>query len=566
MNNILSLLKNVNFNSLPKEKITEYQRILLSELAFASFGGANFKEAVTAEGIRFHKIAFGEKIQNRCTFDIPTQCAVNPEPKKEVVRHRNNKRLLFPEVFECSENGNAIDPLIKPLLKKVSDRWGYLASWFGDRYRFFQVNAKGTPAYNLKMYWRIHDACKQFDEVYKQCYFATLTMSQKEYNGDFIKAWKDFSSQLGVFQKQLTKTFGGKYVVVLESHKSGFPHAHLLFYTDFNFSDSKYTYSKKKRCYFMTNGRLRDFFDKYWTCGYSQIDKNRRKDTSNYLSKYISKAEDNDIRQLLGKSRLTQSDKKEILTLILPMIAEVRAFRISKFAFSQKNLACAISAPACVSLTEKVENLPKENLAPLTEDEKRQAIAYLKTLCTKSPLNCANPVFGHSRGQLLKLYKVEPKKLDALPLHKNRKIAESGCRLSCKGCILSELANLFVKGDTKLLEPVENWQIFADIYFNRMGKIDVTAWHAVSGAVVKQEGERFRRILSKEFEKYGSWSDIKSLLHAIYTTNRVLLPFVVPESWQQDARFLANTAVIKSEVSTQDEINFLKAILHYALF
>ena len=128
------------------------------------------------------------------------------------------------------------------------------------------------------------------------------------------------------------------------------------------------------------------------------------------------------------------------------------------------------------------------------------------------------------------------------------------------------MANLFVKGDTKLLEPVENWQIFADIYFNRMGKIDVNAWHAVSGAVVKQEGERFRRILSKEFEKYGSWSDIKSLLHAIYTTNRVLMPFVLPESWQQDARFFANTASIKSEVSTQDEINFLKAILHYALF
>lgn len=218
--------------------------------------------------------------------------------------------MLFPEVFECSQNGNSIDPLIKPLLKKVSDRWGYLASWFGNKYRFFQVNAKGTPAYNLKMYWRIHDACKQFDEVYKQCYFATLTMSQKEYNGDFIRAWKDFSQKLGNFQKLLTKRFGGKYVVVLESHKSGFPHAHLLYYTDTDFSDSKYTYSKKKHCYFMTNGRLREFFDKYWTCGFSQIDKNRRKDTSNYLSKYISKAEDNDIRQLLGKSRLTESDKK----------------------------------------------------------------------------------------------------------------------------------------------------------------------------------------------------------------------------------------------------------------
>ena len=566
MNNIIAFLQNVNLNSLPKEKITEYQRILLSELAFASFGGANFKEAVSADGVHFHKIAFGEKLQNHCTFDIPTMCAINPQEKKESVKHRNDKRVLFPEVFECSEQGNAIDPLIKPLLKKVSDRWGYLASWFGDKYRFFQVNAKGTPAYNLKMYWRIHDACKQFDEVYKQCYFATLTMSQKEYNGDFIRAWKDFSQKLGNFQKLLTKRFGGKYVVVLESHKSGFPHAHLLYYTDTDFSDSKYTYSKKKHCYFMTNGRLRDFFDKYWTCGYSQIDKNRRKDTSNYLSKYISKAEDNDIRQLLGKSRLTESDKKEILTLILPMIAEVRAFRISKFGFSQKNIACAASAPACVSLTEKVENLPKENLAPLTKEEREQATAYLKTLCTKSPLNCANPVFGHSRGQLLKLYKVEPKKLDALPLHKNRKIAESGCRLSCKGCILSELANLFVKGDTKLLEPVENWQIFADIYFNRMGKIDVNAWHAVSGAVVKQEGERFRRILSKEFEKYGTWSDIKSLLHAIYTHNRVVLPFVVPESWQQDVRFFANVSSITSENLNQDEINFLKAILHYALF
>ena len=117
-----------------------------------------------------------------------------------------------------------------------------------------------------------------------------------------------------------------------------------------------------------------------------------------------------------------------------------------------------------------------------------------------------------------------------------------------------------------MLEPVENWQIFADIYFNRMRQISVTAWHAVSGAVVKEEGERFRRILSKEFEKYGSWSDIKSLLHAIYTHNRVVLPFVVPENWQQDTRFFANVNSMTSENLSRDEINFLKAILHYALF
>lgn len=589
--NITQYLKTVNAETLEKPQITETQRIILSELAYCSFAESGmFEEAVSDSGVRYHKIklADGAAQQYHCSFNIPVTVAENPKPKKEEKKHRKSKELLYPEVFECSRNGESIEPLIKPLLKKVSDKWGYLASWFGDKYRFFLVNAKGTPAYNLKQYWRIHDACKTLDEHYNKCFFATLTLAQKDFEGNFIYAWKYMSEKLGNFLKDLTRTFGGKYVVVLESHKSGFPHAHLLFYTNYDFSDCSYKYSKKKHCYFMNNGSLRDFFTEKWKCGFSQIDKNRRKDTSNYLSKYISKAEDKDIRELLGKSRLSESDKKEVLTMILPMIAEVRAFRVSKLEFPTVQTAQSENVTE-FSISEKAKrDDPPAPLAPLTEKERDFAIAYLKTQCNKSPLNCANPIFSHQRGELLKLYKVEPSRLADLPLARNKKIAESGCRLSCKGCILSKLADLFVNGDTSIVDNAKNWKVLALMSKWNYKRIDdkSVGFTSEKQKEIRKEykeiqserdmfflfpnkekmANRFYQSVKESLLKTLPEEEIDDFIIAAYKVNPMIAPFVLPKKWVKIIQWYSLYADNELKNFSPEEIQLFKECIPEFIF
>jgi hypothetical protein len=316
----------------------------------------------------------------------------------------------------------------------------------------------------------------------------------------------------------------------------------------------------------MNNGSLRDFFTEKWKCGFSQIDKNRRKDTSNYLSKYISKAEDKDIRELLGKSRLSESDKKEVLTMILPMIAEVRAFRVSKLEFPTVQTAQAENVTE-FSLSEKAKrDDPPAPLAPLTEKERDFAIAYLKTLCTKSPLNCANPVFSHQRGELLKLYKVEPSRLADLPLARNKKIAESGCRLSCKGCILSKLADLFVNGDISFMQKRNNWFYFIELWREReLITPQLEKWYLTTH-ISEDMINDFKRRLVKKYSKVLPEDEILPCLSAIYSTNPILYPFILPKKWQKFAQSFSMWFEGVPDKFSQAEQIFFKAMCNATFF
>lgn len=561
--NILDYIDSVKPENLTKEQNLEAQRAILSELSYISFQDTNYYEVVKAETLEntyYHKLVGEGPRQFRCTFDMPTFAVENPQVKEEHSRKRKDKRKLYPEVFECSENGGNVAKMAINLLKKVSANWNYLAVWFGNIYRFFMATAKGTPAYNKKQYWRIHDACAEFDKHYKHCFFITLTLSQKEYEHDFMRAWADISEHLKKFCKKLTSRFGGKYVVVLESHKTGFPHAHMLFYTDYEFADMKYKYSKKQRCSFCYVGELRTFLDNYWTFGFSQFDKNRRKDTANYLSKYIGKFSEKDVREVLGASRVTEAEVKEILTLLLPMVAGVRAFRVSqeKFAEEKKeNIAMDVSRE---TVEQACAPLPKVELPPLSEEEVQRAQAYLKTLCTKSPLNCANNIFSHNRGDLLKKNKLEPKEYERFSLLKNKKIAESGCRMSCKGCILSRLANLYVKNDTSLLDKKQNWFYFADLWRQRTKQDKkIENWY-VQQHVTDANKQYFEMQLYKKFRKLLPREEIIPFCTALYTVDPILYPFVLPKHQALLARTFSEWATPEQDKFTQEEVLGLKAL------
>ena len=556
--NILNYLKHVNPETTDKNIYNEALKAGACEFIYSISQSKDLFELYTSEnGFVYHRPKNETQggIQSRCTFGVPAVLAKKPKIKKKEERKRKDKKLIYPEIFDFCINGGNLRAILFAVLKKFLKTWIYICSWIEGKYRAFLSNAKGTPAYCKVKYWQIHDFCKAADEYYIKKYFLTLTMAQKQYGTDLETAWKVFNEELAKFNKAFQGTFKGDYACALEAHKSGFPHAHIVLYTNADIEDPSERYDRFKKTVCLCSGKMFEWVNKQWKLGINVLKVNHRKNTCDYLAKYISKATQADLRNYTLRDLNDSSILKEVATMLLPMVFGIREFKLSQGRFNKKQSAEMKAESEFSSVEQKATETKNADDFEIKGSELEEFRTLLKTLCTKLPISCQKKCYQKSFLDFQQLKPLNPEDLERLPIHRNIQIAESGKKLSCDGCVFSKVLDFICNGDTELFDISRNWDLIGSIISFHKKRNNDKSNGAYGGGKKELRKEyleleagrdRFFLFPSKEqfysyaqkkwwtlYKKNFSFSEFKDFFVAAYTVNPMIARFVLPKKWAE---------------------------------
>lgn len=399
----------------------------------------------------------GDKITRNCPFSVPYSFAENPRIKEERERKRLPPERKYKELYASAVAGDIHNSTLRRTLSLWVKKQGNICIKNQNGYKFFESNAKGTSRYNKRNYWKIHDFCKEEDLLGKKAYFCTFTCTYAAKADNIVKKWQDFSEQLNNTLKIISAKYNIEYVCVKEAFLSGFPHAHCIFYVKDFIKSDRQKYLRTKRYSVVSAGALKETLNKFFTIGYTELARNTKKGTSNYLSKYISKNETTGLKKLMNKKNWTNTDRKQILTTFMPILANVRQFQKSETITAlngieykvgesiSKNGANPVSG---VDVIEKSLHLSNEEFIKCGRDSD-----YLITLCNNLPKCIQNEVRTISNRTL---WKFTSEQITAVNNESNdykAVIFKKSCPLTCSKCVYSKfLAQLL----TESAEPPQS--------------------------------------------------------------------------------------------------------------
>ena len=392
----------------------------------------------------------GDKITRNCPFSVPYSFAENPRLKEKRERKRLPPEQKYKELYASAEKGDIQNATLRRTLSLWVKKQGNVCIKNQNGYKFFESNAKGTSRYNKRNYWKIHDFCKEEDSLGKKAYFCTFTCTYTAKADNIVKKWQDFSDQLNNTLKIVSAKFGVEYVCVKEAFLSGFPHAHCIFYVKDFIKSDRQKYLRTKRYSVVSAGALKETLNKFFTIGYTELVRNTKKGTSNYLSKYISKNETTGLKKLMNKKNWTAADRKQVLTTFMPILANVRQFQKSEMITAlngaeykvggsiSKNGADSVSG---VDVVEKSLHLSNEDFLKCGRNSD-----YLITLCNNLPKCIQNEVRTISNRTLWKFTSEQITAVNNESDEYKALIFKKSCPLTCSKCVYSKfLAQLLAE-------------------------------------------------------------------------------------------------------------------------
>ena len=373
------------------------------------------------------------KTKENCPFSVPVNLVENY--RQQVERKRKDPEEKYEDFALCARGGMIPNKILKDTAKKWVENSPAICIIKDGEKRFMEANAKSSPRYNRKYYWKIHDHAKILAEQGYKPYFLTVTNDPKPYKYDYIAAWKIFHKNNGRMLKNLCRTFGAYYECVYEAQKSGNPHAHIVLWFKEYFKDDKIVQTRKKT--YISSGILKDYLREYEDgLGFMELRQGKDKDPINYLLKYISKAQSRDFYAMARDSnRLKDSDRKDLLSAMLPVISRTRQFSMSQGVFPQESPSVGTTM-----------SRPDETRAPREFGSASEARDYLKKLCNNFPLPCQSLVRFFRIKQLYPNAVLSPRELTKLSPARKDELYEQGRCMGCKGCIITHFLNYINTG------------------------------------------------------------------------------------------------------------------------
>lgn len=374
-----------------------------------------------------------EPIKENCPLSVPVQYVEDYAEPRE--RKRKDPEQVYEELYICAGAGKIPNEVLKYSLKKWVESTPVICSVINGEKRFFEGRAKSSARYNSYNYWRIHDHAKKLHSLGYKPYFLTVTNDPKPYKHDYIKAWRGFHANNGRLLKNLCRTFHAYYECVYEAQKSGNPHAHIVLWVSDFFEDDKIVKTKKKT--FISDGILKRYLKKYEKgLGFMELRRGEDKDPINYLLKYISKASTKDFYSMSKDiNRMKDSDRKDALSSMLPILSKVRQFTMSQHVLDKEE-----------ETSQTTSHSQGETQAPREFKDPREARDYLKTLCINFPLSCQSLVRIFTFKQLSQGTTISPRDLVKLPDERKEELFTNGKCLGCKGCIVTHFINYMNTG------------------------------------------------------------------------------------------------------------------------
>lgn len=419
----------------------------------------------------------GDKITRNCPFSVPYSFAENPKLKEERERKRLPPEQKYKELYASAETGDIQNTTLRRTLSLWVKKQGNICIKNQNGYKFFESNAKGTSRYNKRNYWKIHDFCKEEDSLGKKAYFCTFTCTYTAKTDNIVKKWQDFSDQLNNTLKIVSAKFGVEYVCVKEAFLTGFPHAHCIFYVKDFIGSDRQKYLRTKRYSVVSAGALKETLNKFFTIGYTELVRNTKKGTSNYLSKYISKNETTGLKKLMNKKNWTAADRKQVLTTFMPILANVRQFQKSEKITALNGVEYKVGGSISkngadsntdVDVIKKSLHLSNEDFLKCGRDSD-----YLITLCNNLPKCIQNEVRTISNRTLWKFTSEQITAVNNESDDYKAIIFKKSCPLTCSKCVYSKfLAELLKNANA----PAENKDPnLADLAFQNGDNTEVMA-------------------------------------------------------------------------------------------
>lgn len=447
MKTIFQYYKKVNLDSLENKEATDLMLHLTQTEAYRRNPDNTKFHREEVEGKYWYyalNIYDENHAQKNCRQNVSASFADSPLPKEKVTRKKIDKREKYPILFNCSEQEKEPFDFYKGIIKEFVATLRYMSMQKNGKTIFFPQNQAGNENYQIKKKWEMIDYCKHFDSVHKYCYFVTITLDPKKWNLQFLQRWKPFAEARNKMIQKLIERFGGDYVWINEAQLSGNPHTHLLYYTDYDFKNTHFHKGKKKKSYFIDGGEFFDEIHKLWDLGFLQLDINRRKNTYNYLVKYIAKAVTHDLKKSLKSKKREEEACKNILSIVCPIATNTRSWGHSEAVLEsasekEKQEEVEFSARPPQTTTPILDDL-----SALKEITSSEVISYLKTLSNKSEPGCIKKIGFYSQRRLDDLFCNNGERANEFPEERKAKIHEETAKSKCCGCVLIHLMKYFL--------------------------------------------------------------------------------------------------------------------------
>lgn len=391
------------------------------------------------------KYAGQERIS--CPHGVFVQESKNQDNNVKTSDKRLDVTDILRFVVNATQTRELSDDEIKRAIKLLGNRIMILR-YKNDQNetRYFESFTKGTNRYNKKLSSKVKDFTSAVCANGTETFALTVTCDPKKYNNNRFDAWKSYTADINKTLENLRKHKGLKYLWVKESTKKGYPHAHIVLSFPKGFCKGYDKMQNAKRLYY---GEFYEYIKKNVVAPRFDLQPIKGKNLKYYLTKYISKGENDDVYRLGKKEELlTKAERKEALAFIMTTVTKTRLCGFCKLKeMTIQNTSRTDAERLSKHLRKTGLKLMKNSSRECNEREHFARLrALLIKLCNNSPFTCCKNLYTMSKNTFQKEISQDIDDEFLADKKKQQKFDILSKRVTCNGCIWSDLVR-FINGD-----------------------------------------------------------------------------------------------------------------------
>lgn len=391
------------------------------------------------------KYAGQERIS--CPHGVFVQESKNQDNNVKTSDKRLDVTDILRFVVNATQTRELSDDEIKRAIKLLGNRIMILR-YKNDQNetRYFESFTKGTNRYNKKLSSKVKDFTSAVCANGTETFALTVTCDPKKYNNNRFDAWKNYTADINKTLENLRKHKGLKYLWVKESTRKGYPHAHIVLSFPKGFCKGYDKMQNAKRLYY---GEFYEYIKKNVVAPRFDLQPIKGKNLKYYLTKYISKGENDDVYRLGKKEELlTKAERKEALAFIMTTVTKTRLCGFCKLKeMTIQNTSRTDAERLSKHLRKTGLKLMKNSSRECSEREHFARLrALLIKLCNNSPFTCCKNLYTMSKNTFQKEISSDIDDEFLQNKKKQQKYDVLSKRVTCNGCIWSDLVR-FINGD-----------------------------------------------------------------------------------------------------------------------
>lgn len=390
----------------------------------------------------------GQK-RNTCPHHIFIQESKNLEANEKNKDNKKDVTDILDFVVKATQKRQLTDDEIKRAIKLLANRIMILRYKNGkNETRYFESFTKGTNRYNKKLSSKVKDFTAAVCSNGTETFALTITCDPKKYEHSRFNAWKNYTKDINKTLENLRKHRGLKYLWVKESTKKGYPHAHIVLSFPKGFCKGYDKMQNAKRLFY---GEFYEYIKANVVAPVFELQPIKGNNLKYYLTKYISKGEEDDVYRLGKKTEeLTDAERKEALSFLMTTVTKTRLCGFCKLKeMTKQNTSRTDEERYNKHLRKTALREMKKSARERSEREHFARLrALLIKLCNNSPFTCCKNIYAMSRNTFQREISADIDEEFFQNEKKQKKFENMSCRVTCNGCIWSDLVN-FINGDKK---------------------------------------------------------------------------------------------------------------------